>query len=87
MGATSGKYTDHVCVDIYYINRWGNSVQSDLCYDKTNLTPTHRKVLHEALDEWLDKANGTGQFRLWHEDTMLAEVEYNEDIHPYKETP
>ena len=81
MVAAKGKYTNHVCVDVYYINRQGESVQSDLCYDKTNLTKDHRKALHEALDEWLDEANGSGQFRLWHEDTMLAEVAFDEDIH------
>jgi hypothetical protein len=63
-----GRYVDHVCVDIAYVKEDGSSVHSDLCYDKDELTDEHRKVLHEALDEWLDKANGTGIFRVTHFD-------------------
>lgn len=39
----------------------GESVHSDLCWDN-ELGEWHREFLHEALDEWLNKANGTGRF-------------------------
>lgn len=54
------------CGEIQYDNEKGG-VHSDICFscygDKGN-TPDaeYRKFLHDVLDEWLDKANGTGIF-------------------------
>jgi hypothetical protein len=54
----------------------GWSVGSDLCYNCQGhqplepLTQDHRRLLHQALDEWLDKSNGTGSFWVgnpWHD--------------------
>jgi hypothetical protein len=43
----------------------GEWVHSDLCppeCDFDRLTPEHRRILHECLDEWLDYSDGTGSF-------------------------
>ena len=48
--------TDHICCEIQY-----DGIHSDLC--GSNLSdPEWRKVVHSALDEWLDKSNGDGCF-------------------------
>lgn len=42
-----------------------HSVHSDICppdCDLSNITEEYRKYLHDNLDEWLDKSNGTGIF-------------------------
>ena len=42
-----------------------HSVHSDICppgCDLKNITEEYRKFLHDNLDEWLDKSNGTGIF-------------------------
>jgi hypothetical protein len=45
-------------------------VHSDICWDcggrqgDKPLTEEYREFLHRCLDEWLDKSNGTGAFRL-----------------------
>jgi hypothetical protein len=51
--------------EIEYINSEGDTVHSDICppeCDFNKIDSTYRKFLHESLDEWLDKSNGTGQF-------------------------
>lgn len=41
------------------------SVGSDLCHHSHGpITDEDREWLHEALDEWLNKSNGTGSFWL-----------------------
>lgn len=35
------------------------------------LTEEYRKFLHKALDEWLDKSNGTGAFWLGEPDYFI----------------
>jgi hypothetical protein len=40
-------------------------VHSDICppdHDFDKIDKDYREFLHECLDEWLDKSNGTGQF-------------------------
>jgi hypothetical protein len=51
--------------EIEYTNSEGNLVHSDTCPPECNfdnIDNTYRKFLHDCLDEWLDKSNGTGQF-------------------------
>ena len=41
------------------------SIHSDICppnCDFENLDEHHREYLHNLLDEWIDKSNGTGGF-------------------------
>ena len=46
----------HICSEIMY-----NDIHSDLC--GTDITDDNwRFLLHAALNEWLDKSNGTGVF-------------------------
>jgi hypothetical protein len=42
---------------ITYTNAKGENVHSDLPH-----TPEYREVLHDVLNEWLDKAGNTGFF-------------------------
>lgn len=43
-------------------------IHSDICFEcdpeleDSPLTEDHRKFLHDCLDEWLNKSNGTGIF-------------------------
>lgn len=50
----------HICAEIQYDSEIG-TVHSNLCGDDTN-DKEWGKLLHEALDEWLNKSNGTGHF-------------------------
>ena len=39
------------------------SVQSDIHWEGgSGVTEDYRKLLHDSLDEWLNKSNGTGAF-------------------------
>jgi hypothetical protein len=50
------------CGEIVYEDELGG-VHSDICHhNDLPLTYDYRKLLHECLDEWLDKSNGTGVF-------------------------
>ena len=55
------------CGEIQYETNNGN-VHSDICFncnpsnDSRALTADYRQFLHECLDEWLNKSNGTGAF-------------------------
>lgn len=56
----------HICAEITYDTPEGG-VHSDICYHVGQAVPianatNYRKFLHENLDEWLDKSNGTGFF-------------------------
>lgn len=58
------------CGEISYDNN-NEPVHSDICYrcvfpvdDGEPINNRQRKFLHEALDEWLNKSNGTGIFWL-----------------------
>jgi hypothetical protein len=57
------------CGEIQYETPEGN-VHSDICFncnpsnDARTLTENYRKFVHECLDEWLNKSNGTGAFWL-----------------------
>jgi hypothetical protein len=69
----------HVCAEVQYETPEGNC-HSDLCMDRDgndfslNVDQgagiTWRQFLHQALDEWLDRSNGTGYFTVGnaHED-------------------
>lgn len=50
------------CGEIQYETAEG-IVHSDICWhDPAQPRPNYREFLHRYLDEWLDKANGTGAF-------------------------
>lgn len=58
------------CGEIQY-EREDGLVHSDICFNCCNpsnsdraLTEDYRKFVHECLDEWLNKSNGTGFFYL-----------------------
>ena len=53
--------------------REDGSVLSDICNgcgsdEAVELTEEKRKFLHDCLDEWLNKSNGTGAFWVGDED-------------------
>lgn len=50
----------HICAEIEYDTKDGR-VHSDICGFNT-ADKDWRETLHTALDEWLDKSNGTGVF-------------------------
>lgn len=64
------------CAEITYETPEGD-VHSDICYrcdpkaENMELTEEYRKFLHKALDEWLDKSNGTGAFWLGEPDYFI----------------
>ena len=53
--------------EIEYINEKGLSIHSDLDFDiKLIKDDEYKKFLHDCLDEWFDKSNGTGGFYVRH---------------------
>ena len=52
--------------EIEFTTEDGTNVHSDICppsCSSINLSdPEYRKYLHDCLDEWLNKSNGTGGF-------------------------
>ena len=59
------NHTDHIVAEIEYLDANRELVHSDIGpYNGKleNLTPEHRKFLHDNLDEWLDRSSGTGIF-------------------------
>lgn len=54
-----------VHAEIEYLRENGDSVHSDICppdCDFNRISVDYRQLLHDILDEWLDKSNGTGIF-------------------------
>lgn len=50
------------CGEIQYETENGN-VHSDICkHDKYPISNEYRQFLHNCLDEWLNKSEGTGAF-------------------------
>ena len=50
------------CGEIYYETTEGG-VQSDICkHEEGPISDEYRKFLHDCLDEWLNKSEGTGVF-------------------------
>lgn len=52
--------------EIEYVREDGTKVHSDICPAECNSEnmndPEWRSFIHECLNEWLDKGNGTGCF-------------------------
>lgn len=80
----------HFCGEIIYDRGYDESgdscegywVHSDICFncgseDAKEITEEHRKFLHDCLDEWLNKSNGTGAF--WVGDPMYLVKEFTEE--------
>lgn len=66
------------CGEIMYDTPEGG-VHSDICFhgsDGQNITDDYREFLHNCLNEWLNKANGTGAF--WVGDPMYLVEEFRE---------
>jgi hypothetical protein len=54
-----------VCGEIEYSGRQHGAVHSDICLvhnGEYSVDPEERKFLHQCLDEWIDKSQGTGMF-------------------------
>lgn len=66
------------CAEIAYDSLAG-WVHSDLCWrcrpgvDPERVTEEYRKLLHDCLDEWLNRSNGSGAF--WVGDPAYFETE------------
>jgi len=55
--------TSGFCGEIQYGNEIAGWTHSDICWHKsTPVSTEYRLLLHECLDEWLDRSNGTGAF-------------------------
>lgn len=51
------------CGEIMYMKYGSIPVHSDVCnHGDEAISPSTRDFIHACLDEWLDKANGTGIF-------------------------
>lgn len=55
-----------VHAEIEYVDQHGNKIHSDICpmnCDSSNLSDKeYRQFLHDCLDEWLDKSDGSCGF-------------------------
>lgn len=65
------------CAEIQYHDDYTEgTIHSDLCWhcepkaEGEDLTAEYRKLLHDCLDEWLDRSRGTGAFWLGNADHL-----------------
>ena len=65
-----------VHAEIEYFKENGESIHSDICPPECSSynvnDPYWRKLLHDCLDEWLDKSRGTKGFYVCEESYMIA---------------
>lgn len=66
------------CSEIQYYKQDGQGIHSDVCFDcggddSKELDEDHRQLLHDCLDEWLNKSNGTGFFFVADRDALISE--------------
>jgi hypothetical protein len=66
------------CSEIQYSKQNGESVHSDICFacggdGSKELTNDHRQLLHDCLDEWLNKSDGTGFFFVANREDLINE--------------
>lgn len=72
---------NNIHAEIEYVQENGLSIHSDICPPdcKFNINNEYREFLHNCLDEWLDKSNGTGGFYIkeekYHFDMYYGEKE------------
>lgn len=53
------------CAEIVYGSDGSGWVHSDICWHHDSpVSDRYRALLHECLDEWLDKGRGSGTFVL-----------------------
>lgn len=68
------------CGEIQYRRNDGN-VHSDICWNHERLdvemTEDIKQFIHDCLDEWLSKSNGTGYF--WIGDPIIMQTKLDED--------
>lgn len=56
------------------------SIHSDICQHEDNpLSAEMREFLHNCLDEWLDKSEGTGYFWLGNWEEIVGQSEEEND--------
>lgn len=70
-----------VHAEIEYLNVFNQKVHSDLCppdCDYRKISAEHYKSLHDALDEWIYKSNGTGIFYIGSEKRTKSLQENND---------
>lgn len=68
------------CAEITYKLEDGNGwVHSDICnHNSDGISDDYRKFIHDCLDEWLNKSNGTGY--LWIGDPEELKKDFTEYI-------
>lgn len=64
--------SEHICAEIIY-ETTGGPVHSDIC--GTLDDPSWRKFLHDNLDEWLNRSDGTGVFYVGEPGLWTREVD------------
>lgn len=62
----------NIVAEIEYTKKDGNNIHSDLDFDFGSKEEM-RKILHDCLDEWLDKSDGTGGFYLRNEKHLFED--------------
>lgn len=71
-----------VHAEIEYLNALNQKVHSDLCppgCDYNRISADYYKYLHDALDEWIHKSNGTGIFYIGSEERTKSLQENNDE--------
>lgn len=64
--------------EIIYLNQKNEMVHSDTCPTNCNfkeMTEDHKIFLHECLEEWLTKSNGSGCFYIKDENILIPSGE------------
>ena len=71
------------CGEISYMKENG-PCHSDICFncdcnnDDLEMTDDYRQFLHDCLDEWLNKSNGTGFFWLGKPENLVENFKESE---------
>lgn len=64
-GSENDVIVSKVHAEISYYDDYLGGVHSDICppeHDFNKINSEYREFLHQCLDEWLNKSNGTGVF-------------------------
>jgi len=65
--------TEPFCGEIFYCDEAEGNVHSDICkHDDSDVSDEYRAHLHATLDEWLDKAMGSGAFWVGNPEYFLS---------------
>lgn len=77
------QFCGEIAYDGEYFDQWSKKMEvggihSDICWHSNEpMTGEYKQFLHDCLDEWLEKSNGTGAFWVGDHDYFLQNFKYS----------